>query len=92
MPTIKVLAHKASTAAFEVTADSRKDAEAAIAERLRSDSELIWNNDSDGINVDVIWDNNIWRPRARFFLVDDQSRKLLIEDNSEARPNGNGGQ
>jgi hypothetical protein len=67
MATIKVLAHKSSTTEFTITAASRPEAEEAIADRLRSTEEIIWLDDPEGINVDVIWDNNIWRPRRRFF-------------------------
>jgi hypothetical protein len=68
MALIEVLAHKGSTAKFTVTADNRKEAEDAIAEKLRSGEGIIWTDDTTGINVDCIWDNNIWRPRRRFFL------------------------
>jgi hypothetical protein len=83
MATIKVLAHKSSTAPFEVTADSRKEAEQAIAERLLPDKELVWNDDPEGINVVCIMGNEIWRPRRRFFLTNDGSRPLMIEDKSD---------
>jgi hypothetical protein len=43
---IEVLAHKSSTAKFTVTAGSRKEAEQAIADKLRSDIELVWTDES----------------------------------------------
>jgi hypothetical protein len=46
MPTIKVLAHKGSTAAFEVTANTRLEAEEVIAAKLRE--EIIWTDDPEG--------------------------------------------
>jgi hypothetical protein len=88
MTTIKVLAHKGSTAAFEVTANTRPEAEEAIAVKLRSGEEIVWTDDPAGISVTVIWDNIPWRPRRRFFLTDDGSPQLVIEDKSEARPDG----
>jgi len=81
MPTIKVLAHKGSTAAFEVAATTRPEAEEAIAAKLRE--ELIWTDDPEGVNVDVIWDNKLWRPRKRFSPTDAQSRQLQIENKSD---------
>jgi hypothetical protein len=80
MAIIEVLAHKGSTAKFTVAAGTRKEAEQAIADKLRSDTELIWTDDPDGVNVDCIWGNDVWRPRKRF----------VIEDQSAARPNGEG--
>jgi hypothetical protein len=71
MAEIEVLAHKTSTAKFTITADSRPEAEKAIAERLRSNKELVWTDDSERINVDCIWSNNIWRPRRRFSASND---------------------
>jgi hypothetical protein len=92
MPIIKVLASQRRTTAFEVTANSRKDAEASIAERLRSDTELVWKDGHEGINVACIWGNDTWRPRARFFLTDDGSHPLQIEDKSAAAPTNGGGE
>ena len=63
---IEVLAHKTSTTKFAVKATTRKEAEQAIADKLRSDKELVWADDPDGINVDCIWGNDVWRPRRRF--------------------------
>jgi hypothetical protein len=83
MTTIKVLASQRRTTAFEVTAISRKEAEAAIAERLRSDTKLVWEDGVEGINVACIWGNDTWRPRARFFLTDAQTHPLI-----EAPTNG----
>jgi hypothetical protein len=88
--TIVVKAHKRCSVTFAITAASRLEAEAAIAEKLRSDKELVWEDDPEGINVDVIWGNNIWRPRRRFLLIDDESRQMLIENKSDARPDGEG--
>ena len=83
MAIIEVLAHKGSTAKFTVTAGTRKEAEQAIADKLRSDTELVWTDDPDGVNIDCIWGNDVWRPRRRF-LIEDQS--------AAARSNGEGEQ
>jgi hypothetical protein len=92
MPTIKVLAHKGSTAAFEVTANTRPDAEEAIAAKLRSGEDIVWTDDPAGISVAVIWDNVPWRPRRRFPPTNAQSRPLQSENKSEAPTNGEGEQ
>jgi hypothetical protein len=69
MSEIKVLAHKSSTAEFTFTAstgDDRKAIEEVIAETLSSDGGLVWKDDPEGVNVDVISGNKFWRPRRRF--------------------------
>jgi hypothetical protein len=67
---IKVFAHKGVTAELNVTvptADDRKAIEEAIEQTLRSDKELVWGDDPEGVNVDVVSGNKFWRPRRRFF-------------------------
>lgn len=68
MNAIEVLAHKSCMVKFAVIAASRPEAEQAIEDKLRSDKELVWIDDPDGINADCIWNNNIWRPRRRFAI------------------------
>jgi hypothetical protein len=89
MTTIEVRAHKGSSTKFTVPNGTRLEIQNAIAERLCSDKELVWEDDPEGINVAVIA-NIPWRPRRRFFLTD-ENRPLLIEDkSSDALPNGEG--
>jgi hypothetical protein len=65
---IKIIAHKRSSATFTVPdSKDRKAIEAAIAERLRSDKELLW-DDNPEVNVDCINGHDIWRPRRRFTM------------------------
>ena len=49
MKTIEVIASKKSTTKFTITAATRPEAEQAIAEKLRSDKELVWENDPQGM-------------------------------------------
>jgi hypothetical protein len=67
----QVLAHKSSTATFTIPNGARVEMENAIADKLRSDTELVWNDDPEGVSVDVISPNGVWRPRRRFFLSKD---------------------
>jgi hypothetical protein len=66
MTMAEVLAHKTCTAKFTVPDGTRLEIEKAIAERLRSGQEVVWEDDPVGVNVDVLSGNNIWRPRKRF--------------------------
>jgi hypothetical protein len=89
MATIEVRAHRGQSSAFTITITAgatRKEIEDAIAERLRSDKELVWQDDPEGINVACISGNEIWRPRKRFSTIDDGSLQLLIEDKSSVAP------
>jgi hypothetical protein len=67
MPDIKVLAHKNCTATFAVPSGTRKEIEKAIEETLRSDKELVWQDDLKGIKVDCIGIDETWKPQRRFF-------------------------
>jgi hypothetical protein len=87
MATIEVRAHRGQSSAFTITAGgTRKEIEDAIAERLRSDAELVWEDDPEGINVACISGNNIWRPRRRFSMTGDENNQLLIENKSGPTP------
>ena len=67
MKTVEVMARKGLCAKFTITAGAtRKETEDAIAEKLRSDTEIVWIDDGDGVNVACISENEIWRPRRRF--------------------------
>jgi hypothetical protein len=55
---------------FTVPAGTRKEIEAAIAEKLRS-SEVEWKERSKGVKVVCTHDDDIWRPRKRFTVNDD---------------------
>jgi hypothetical protein len=90
MGNIEVRAHKGSSTKFTVPNGTRREIESAIADKFRSDKELVWEDDPEGISVAVIG-NIPWRPRRRFFLTDDGSRSLMIEDKSaDAPPDGEG--
>jgi hypothetical protein len=69
---VKVIAHKGSTATFTVPSGTRAQIEVAIAEKLRSETELAWKDDPEGINVACISPNDVWRPRRRFSLSRDE--------------------
>jgi hypothetical protein len=66
MATYEVRAQKQCNANFTITADSRKEAEDAIAEKLRPNAELVWTDDPKGVNAVCISQNEIWRIRRRF--------------------------
>ncbi len=68
---VQVLAHKSCTATFTVTAGTRAEMETAIADKLRSDTELVWKDDPEGISVDVISPSGVWRPCKRISLSKD---------------------
>ena len=90
MSTIEVIAEKLSIVTFTVPNGTRPEIESAIAERLRSESELVWTDSPNGIRVVCLSPNGVWRPRRRFFPTDDGSPQLVIEDKTEPRPNGEG--
>jgi hypothetical protein len=91
---VQIIAEKLSTVTFTVPNGTRSQIEDAIAERLRSDTELLWVDSPNGIRVICISPNGVWRPRRRFSTTDDDDshRRLLIENQSAARPNGEGEQ
>jgi hypothetical protein len=80
---VEVWAHKSSSTKFTVPNGTRPEIENAIAERLRS--EILWEDDPVGINVQVILNNKPLSIRRRF-KTDAVDRPLLIEDKSEAVP------
>jgi hypothetical protein len=90
MSAVEVIAEKLSTVTFPVRNGTRPEIENAIADRLRSDVELVWIDSTNGIRTVCISINGVWRPRRRFFLTDDGNPPLLIGDKSEPRPNGEG--
>ena len=67
MADIEVIAHKkGSSTKFTVPNGTNSEIEKAIAERLRSDLELVWEDDPGGIKVDLRIGNKTLRPRWRF--------------------------
>jgi hypothetical protein len=62
----EVLAHKTCTAKFIVPDGTRAEIETAIAERLSSEEDVVWEDDPAGINVDVISRNKVLKIRRRF--------------------------
>jgi hypothetical protein len=90
MNTVEVIAEKLSTVTFPVRNGTRPEIENAIADRLRSETQLVWIDSPNGIRVVCLSPNGVWRPRRRFFLTDDGNPPLLIEGKSEPRPNGEG--
>jgi hypothetical protein len=69
---IDVIAHKSTMAKFTVKGGTRPAIEKAIEEKLRS-SDMVWEDDSYGINVVCVSQDkqNVWRPRKRFKVPDD---------------------
>lgn len=67
MQTYEVIAEKVSTAKFSITADSREDAEKAIADKILSGTEVAWKDQPD-VRVATICENIMWRPRRQFAL------------------------
>jgi hypothetical protein len=69
MSEVMVIAHKSSTVTFTVPSGTRHEIDTAIAERLRSDTELVWIDSPEGINVDCLYQDRVWKPRRRFQVV-----------------------
>ena len=68
MATTEVIARNGQIAKFSIPTGPRKEMEEVIANKLRS---IVWADDDGGINVVCISDNNdVWRPRRKFFLKD----------------------
>ena len=69
---IDVIARKSSMAKFTVKGGTRLEIAKAIEEKLRS-SDIVWEDDSYGINVVCVSQDkqNVWRPRKRFNVLDD---------------------
>jgi hypothetical protein len=61
MSDVTVIAHKTSTVTFNVPAGTRTDIEDSIAERLRSDTELVWKDSPEGIKVDCLYQDTVWK-------------------------------
>jgi hypothetical protein len=68
---IDVIARKSSMAKFTVKGGTRLEIVQAIEEKLRS-SDIVWEDDSYGINVVCVSQDkqNVWRPRKRFNVDD----------------------
>ena len=74
MSDVTVIAHKTSTVTFSVPAGTRTEIEDSIAERLRSDNELVWKDSPEGIKVDCFYQETVWKPRRRFNVKDEDQR------------------
>ena len=88
---VEIFANKGLSTKFTVPNGTRPEIESAIAEMLRPDKGLVWEDDGEGIRTACISPNAVWRPRRRFFETDDEDSPLLIEDKSEA-PAKDGGE
>ena len=64
--TVQVLVHKRSTTAFTIPNGTRAEMENAIADKLRSETEIVWKDDPEGVSAEVITPSGVWRPRKRF--------------------------
>jgi hypothetical protein len=80
---VEVWAQKLASTKFTVPTGTRPQIENAIAERFRSDKELVWEDYPEGISVEVMLYPKGWKIRRRFFTLDDENRPLLIEDKSD---------
>jgi hypothetical protein len=69
MATFPVVAFKTCYVNFTVEASTKPEIEKAIEEKLRSD--LVWVDDSIGINAESIWNNRSWKIRRRFLTKDE---------------------
>jgi hypothetical protein len=49
MTEVNAIANKSSTVTFNVPSGTRSEIENAVAERLRSDAALVWNDSPEGI-------------------------------------------
>jgi hypothetical protein len=71
MPEYEVRAQRILGTSFKILAASRGEAEDAIAEKLRSDKELVWTDDSTGIKVSLSIGHELpKRPRRKYSLND----------------------
>jgi Fibrinogen alpha C domain len=66
---IDIICSKTVTVRFSVPDGTRPETEEAIAQRLGSDTELVWENDPEGIKAVCVSGNSVWRPRKRFLLA-----------------------
>jgi hypothetical protein len=66
--TVQVIARNGSIAKFTVPDGTRKEIEAAIETKLRTDKEIVWKDDSGGVTATCIYEDKApWSPRRRFF-------------------------
>jgi hypothetical protein len=66
---VQVIARSGNIAKFTVPAGTRKEVEVAIADKLRTDTEIVRADDSGGVTVVCISEgNDVWRPRRRFVM------------------------
>jgi hypothetical protein len=63
-----VIVSQTVTVRFTIPDGTRPETEEAIADRLRSDQELVWEDDPKGVRAVCVSGNNVWRPRRRFLL------------------------
>jgi hypothetical protein len=63
-----VICSQVVTVRFSVPDGTRAEIEATIADRLRSDNELVWEDDPKGVRTVCVSANDVWRPRRRFVL------------------------
>jgi hypothetical protein len=68
---IDIICSKTVTVRFSVPDGTRPETEAAIEQRLRSDNELVWEDDPKGVRAVCVSGNDVWRPRKRFLLGTD---------------------
>jgi hypothetical protein len=73
-----IIASKTVSVRFTVSDGTRSDIEIYIDTWLRSEQEIVWKDDPEGIKVVCVSGNTVWRPRRRFQL----NNHLLIEDKS----------
>jgi hypothetical protein len=79
MSDVTVIAHKTSTVTFTVKSGTRPEIEDAIAERLRSDTELVWIDSPEGVKVDCLHQDTVWKPRKKFQVSHDDASKAREE-------------
>jgi hypothetical protein len=63
-----IIASQTVSVRFSVPDGTRPEIEKAIADRLRSDEALNWEDDPDGARAVCVSGNNVWRPRRHFKL------------------------
>ena len=68
---IEVFARKTSHARFTVALGQHNwGFETAIKDKLRSSTDILWEDDDDGINVVIIEGNEFYKPKYRISLKD----------------------
>jgi hypothetical protein len=63
-----VIVSQTVTVRFSVPDGTRPEIEKAIADRLRSGNDLVWENDPKGARAVCVSGNDVWRPRKRFLV------------------------